>query len=383
MSGMQHKRRVAVVTGTRAEFGLLEPVMRAVRDHPALELSVVVAGSHFLPPAETWREVEAKWGEHIGAEVPMQQSGHLGRFHDAVALGHGVLGMAHALDQISPDWVVVLGDRIEAFAAASAAAVAGVGLAHLHGGDRAEGVADESIRHAISKLAHLHLAATAQSAARLERMGEQPERIHVVGSPAIDALAGIPAADDAAWRDLGKPSVLLLFHPVGDPIDVERERAHQVAQALEGERVLWMHPNHDPGRDGVMLGIGDVAARAGWAAQSHLTRDRFVGILKRLAAESGVIVGNSSAALIEAAALRLPAIDIGERQGGREAPPSVVHVETAKSPGLRAALERSRSIDRATISHPYGDGKTAEATAHLLASVDPRERAFIRKRNAY
>ncbi|MFM9958996.1 MAG: UDP-N-acetylglucosamine 2-epimerase [Phycisphaerales bacterium] len=383
------RRVVAVVTGTRAEFGLLQPVMQAIEAHPSLRLSVVVTGTHFLPPAETWREVEAAWPSRIGAEVPMQQSGHLGRFHDSIALGHGTLGLAHAFESIRPDWVVVLGDRIEALAAASAAAVAGVALAHMHGGDRAEGVADDAIRHAVSKLAHVHLAASRASAERLVRMGEAPERVHVVGSPAIDGLAHVPALDDASWRELGAPTALLLLHPVGDSAPVERRRAERVAEALGGERVLWLHPNHDPGRDGVMAALTDAAHRHGWASAAHLPRERFVGALKRLAASGGVMVGNSSAGLIEAVALGVPVVDIGERQSGRErpAPPAVVHVDDPVSDAVRSAIASARGPRAsATVDpreHPYGDGNAGERTAALLARIDPAERGLIRKRNAY
>lgn len=383
MTGPATKRRVSIVTGTRAEFGLLEPVMHAVRSHPELDLSVIVAGAHFLPPAETWREVEARWADHIGAEVPMQLSGHLGRFNDSIAMGHGVSGMARAFEQSSPDWVLVLGDRIEAFAAAAAAAVAGVGLAHMHGGDRAEGVADESIRHAVSKLAHLHLAATPGSAQRLIRMGEPEERVRVVGSPAVDSLNASLPADDNAWEQLGRPTALLLLHPVGDPPDRERRTAEAVAAALENERVLWMHPNHDPGRDAVMLAITDTAARHRWVSHAHLPRERFISILKRLADDNGVMIGNSSAALIEAAALRLPSVDIADRQAGRERPASVIHCDTPDPPAIRQAIAAARQLDRAALTHPYGDGQTGKRAAALLASINPCERTFIRKRNAY
>lgn len=375
-------RRVAVVTGSRAELGLLEPVMDAVCSSPVLELRVVVAGAHFLPPAETWRDVEQRWGRWIGAEVPMQQSGHLGRFHDAHALGHGVSGMARALELLAPDWVVVLGDRIEPLAAAAAASVAGVGVAHLHGGDRAEGVADESIRHAITKLAHLHLAATPASGERLVRMGERAETVHVVGSPAIDALKSFAPVSDALWDELGRPSVLLLLHPVGDPPGVEGERAAGVIAALCGERVLCLLPNHDPGRDGI-VGAVERASASAWVTRDHLPRREFVGVLKRLAATGGVMVGNSSAGLIECAAIGLPAVDIGERQGGRERPAHCVHVDSFDPDTVRLAVHSARELDRSAFTHPYGDGRAGERVAAILASVNPADRALLRKRCTY
>ncbi|MBC7773036.1 MAG: UDP-N-acetylglucosamine 2-epimerase, partial [Pyrinomonadaceae bacterium] len=206
MSHPASKLRIAVVTGSRAEFGLLAPVMRAIRGHPMLELLTVAAGSHYMPPAFTHRDVEAEFV--VDASVPMQDAddartgagggnGGRGRAADALSLGRGVCGFAAAFDRLMPAWVVVLGDRIEAFAAASAAAIAGIRVAHIHGGDRAEGIADESMRHAITKLAHLHFTATAESALRVLRMGEPSETIHVVGSPAIDGIGDIAPMSDA------------------------------------------------------------------------------------------------------------------------------------------------------------------------------------------
>ncbi|MBN8644475.1 MAG: UDP-N-acetylglucosamine 2-epimerase (hydrolyzing) [Planctomycetes bacterium] len=383
MNASAGKRKVAVVTGTRAEFGLLEPVMRAVDAHPALELSVIVAGAHFLPPAETWREVESRWGHRVGGEVPMQQSGHLGRFHDAIALSHGVSGMAQVFEEVAPHWVVVLGDRVEALAGAASAAIGGVAVAHLHGGDRAEGVADESIRHAISKLAHLHLAATAQSAERLRRMGEDDRRVHMVGSPAIDTLGAVRPADDALWELVGRPTVLLLYHPIGDSDESERRRAAEIGAALAGERVLWLMPNHDPGRDGVLMGCADASVVQRWTRFDHLPRERFLSVAARLAAEGGVIVGNSSAGLIECAALRLPCVDVGERQAGRERPGTVVHTSGGSEVEIRAAAAQARLIDSSRCAHPYGDGTCGVRSAELFASIDPLDRGLLRKRNAY
>lgn len=382
MSGVASRERVMVVTGTRAEFGLLEPVMRGVVD-AGLELRVVVAGSHLLPPAFTGAEVRERWGRHVCAEVPMQRGGETGRIADAAATGRGIIGIAEVIERERPGWCVVLGDRIEAFAAAAAASIVGVAVAHIHGGDRAEGVADEAMRHAISKMAHLHLPATAQSGERLVRMGEAVERVHVVGSPAVDALAGIPHAGDDLWRVCGEPEIVLLHHPVGDSDEAERERAGAISSVLKAKRVLWLHPNHDAGREGVIAGIEPLARAAGWVDRSHLPRGDFVGVLKRVAACGGVMVGNSSAALIEAAVIGLPAVDVGERQRGRERVGNVVHVDDCGGDALLGAIHAASRIDRAGITHPYGDGTAGERSARLLREIDPRDRAFLRKCNAY
>ncbi|MHC4448211.1 MAG: UDP-N-acetylglucosamine 2-epimerase, partial [Planctomycetota bacterium] len=216
-------RTITVVTGSRAEFGLLRPVMRAIRAHQDLTLQVLVTGEHLRPPAHTAREVESGFAEEIAATIPMHDPQRTGRAAEAESLGRGISGLASALVRCGPDVVLVLGDRIEAFAAASAASVAGVRVAHMHGGDRAAGIVDEALRHAVTKLAHLHLPATAQSAQRIIAMGEDPHRVHVVGSPAIDALDAIAPLVDERFEALGRPKMVFLLHPAGGTEHQEHE----------------------------------------------------------------------------------------------------------------------------------------------------------------
>lgn len=197
-------RRIAVITGTRAEWGILKSVCAAIQARADLSLTVFAGGAHLLPPANTIDEVRAFASDAILFE--MQRKGEAGRLADAAALGRGIQHLSALLHVMAPDIVLVLGDRIEAFAGATAASVGGIHVAHIHGGDRAEGVADEAMRHAITKLAHMHLPATAQSAERICRMGEHAAQVHVVGSPAIDAIATIPAISDARYAELGRPS---------------------------------------------------------------------------------------------------------------------------------------------------------------------------------
>lgn len=362
---MAEQRTIAVVTGTRAEFGLLEPVMRAVAEHDRLQLRTVVTGTHLLTASK--RDIESA-GYRIDAEVEMQRAGETGRRADAAALGRGVAGMASVLGEFKPDFVVVLGDRIEAFAAASAASVAGVRVAHLHGGDRAEGVADEAMRHAITKLAHLHLPATAQSRRRIVRMGEPALTVHRVGSPAVDALRGVKPAADA-------PELIVLHHPVGDAPEAELRRMRAILDATAGHRRVVLHPNHDAGREGVMQAI----EHAGVEAVEHLPRSRFLSLLKG----SRAIVGNSSAGLIEAAALRVPCVNLGPRQSGREAPGHVVHCNDDADPAaIAAAIAQALRLDLRRFRHPYGDGRTGPRVAEILASVSLDELP-LRKRNTY
>ncbi len=374
---MPPARTIAALTGTRADFGLLRPVLDAIAARPELELRVVAAGAHLLPPDRTVDEVRAAFP--VAAEIPMQVAGEVGRPADAAALGRGVSGVAALLAEDPPDWLLVLGDRIEAFAAAAAAAVAGVRVAHVHGGDRAEGVADEGMRHAITKLAHLHLAATPRSAERILYLGEPADRIRVVGSPAIDDLEAIVPLDDGTYVALGEPTLLLLLHPTGGPDVVERAQAELLLdRCLAQGRTLALDPNHDPGRDGILQALDARAGDRRLERRSHLARHEFVGLLKRVQA----LVGNSSAGRIEASAIPLRAVDVGPRQAGRECPPSVIPVPHWDEGAIATAIERAMHEPIPPFRHPYGPGRTGRLVADLLAELDPAA-VPLAKRNAY
>lgn len=378
--------RVAVATGSRAEFGLLTPVMRAVREHPDLELRTIVLGSHLVGPAETWRDVETAFG--IDARVPMQHEGKSGRLEDARALGLGLQGMSDAIERLRPDWIVVLGDRIEALAAAAAASVAGIPVAHLHGGDRAEGVADEAMRHAITKLSHLHFPATAESAQRIIRMGEHPSCVILAGSPAIDDLDAMSPLDEEAFARLNRPGVVFLMHPIGRAPEDEQSTARAALDAAGDRRVLALLPNLDPGREGIV----EALRQSGVPTLAHLPRPEWIALLKRVAIEGGVLVGNSSAGLIEASAIRpypLAAVNIGPRQQARESPPTVVHAAESAD-DIRRAIEAAVGLSAVwrkgnpLPAHPYGEGCCGPIVAEALATRPPhRSRALLRKQNAY
>ena len=369
-------RRIAVVTGTRAEWGLLRPVCEAIQAERGLSLEVLAGGAHLLPPARTIDEVRA-FAPSL-REFSMQVAGDSGRAADARALGRGVSALADHFAVLEPDIVVVLGDRIEAFAAASAAAIGGIRVAHIHGGDRAEGVADESMRHAITKLAHIHLAASAESAERILRLGEHPATIHLVGSPSIDGLSQASAIEDSRYRELGEPEIVFLMHPTGRGDDAERADAGALLDAcIERGRVLALMPNSDPGRDGIVRAISERCGSIRIA--EHLPRKQFVGLLKR--PEVAALVGNSSAGIIEASALGVRVLDLGRRQRGRERAANVVACATAEPALLEDAFERLARAPRST-AHPYGDGSASARIARLLAELDP-SRHPVAKLNAF
>ncbi|MFN3167453.1 MAG: UDP-N-acetylglucosamine 2-epimerase [Phycisphaeraceae bacterium] len=393
-------RRIAVITGTRAEYGLLESVLDAIDAHRGLKLLLVVTGTHLT--TDSIRDIQRP----IAARVPMHKKGSgvvskggrrgpkttpdpfspsekakkvsdtimrakkvpnpFSRADDVQALGRGMAGMGRALDKLSPAVVLVLGDRVEALAGALAGQVGGHRVAHIHGGDRAEGVADEAMRHAISKLAHLHFAASAQSRRRLVRMGEVAERVYNTGSPAIDALRGVVPAEDA-------PDVIVMQHPIGASDGDEYKWMMATLKATANHRRLVMSPNHDPGRTGIVRAIAD----HGVTPTDHLPRAAFLALL----AGARVLVGNSSAGLIEAAALRTACVNLGPRQAGRERPRSVIDGDYGVA-STRRALRDALALNTTKIRHPYGDGHAGQRIARLLASIDLDD-VPLRKRNAY
>jgi UDP-hydrolysing UDP-N-acetyl-D-glucosamine 2-epimerase len=370
---MSEARRVAVVTGTRAEFGLLRPVMSALQRHQKLQMQVIVTGTHLLPGQTSLNEIESEF--EIAASLPMQVEGASDPVAQAAALGRGIAGFATHFARQTPDILLVLGDRIEAFAGAAAGSVSGVCVAHMHGGDRAEGFADEAIRHAITKLAHVHLPATMTSAQRIIAMGEAPERVHVVGSPAMDGLDDMRPLSDAEFKDLGHPEIVLLLHPTDSDDAVEQQRMRTLLKAATGAgRTIALHPNHDPGRVGIIKAMGESSIRT----VQHLPREKFIGLLRR----AKLIIGNSSAGLIEGAAVPIWCLNIGSRQNGREKPGNVIDVAEFDYQTLQQAIAQALAMPRPDGKHPYGTGDAGTRTALVLAST-PSRGSFLRKLNTY
>jgi UDP-hydrolysing UDP-N-acetyl-D-glucosamine 2-epimerase len=381
---MADRRKIVVVTGTRAEWGLLSPVCDAIVARGDLALEVCAGGAHLLEPADgddpTATLVEAS-GHPLHC-FPMQQEGKTGRAADAAALGAGVSGLASIFARISPDIVVVLGDRIEAFAAASAASIGGIRVAHIHGGDRAEGIADEAMRHAITKLSHIHFPASAQSAERIARLGEDSARIHLVGSPAIDGLDACLPMSDAAHAACGAPDFVFLLHPV-DRSDAEEERdAHAILEAIAARgRLMALAPNTDPGREGIARAIRRISEqrRDRVHAATNLSRRDFIGLLRH--PKLRAIVGNSSAGLIECAALGVRAINIGPRQAGRERADNVRDVASGDLQTLAKELDAVESW-KPTGTHPYLGKVASSRIAEVLATCD-LSRHGLGKRNTF
>ena len=379
---MTARRRICVITGSRAEYGLLHWVMHEIRAASDLELQLVVTGTHLEPRfGLTVEQIEAE-GFAIDARVPLGLGGDSP--DDVVrAMAACLVGVSDALRRLSPDIVLVLGDRYEILAAAEAALIQGVPVAHIAGGDVTEGAFDESIRHALTKLAHIHLTTNAPAAARVLQMGEDPARVHVVGSPGLDHLRRMPLLKGAALAEaLGAPpgvrNVLVTYHPV--TLDADRglggfDALLAALDALGPEVTKWItRPNADPG------GIAIEARLDLWAAgraDVHLFTS--LGQLRYLSlmAQVDAVVGNSSSGLYEAPALGVPTVDIGDRQKGRLSAPSVIRC-APEARAIEDAIRRAFLTDDRTPRSPYGDGYSAGRIVEVLRAAPPRESLLIK-----
>ena len=375
--------KVCAVTGSRAEYGILAPVLRAIDDEAALELQLVVTGMHLAPEfGLTWKTIEAE-GFHIAERVEMLLSSD-SAVGTAKSIGLGVAGLADAFSRLRPDVVLVLGDRFETFAAAQAACVLLLPLAHIAGGDVTEGAYDEAFRHAITKMAQIHFVTNGDSARRVRQLGENPARVHEVGSPALDVMRSMRLLDREdveerlGWR-LRRRNLLVTYHPATMEGEANRSHMEALLEALDSlgtdVGLVFTQPNADTG--GRELGAmveRFVAAHANAVFYSSLGQPLYWSCMKACDA----VVGNSSSGLYEAPSLKVPTVDVGDRQRGRLRAASVLHCAPEKA-AIVDTIRQALALDCAKVVNPYGDGHSAERIVAVLRGLgDPR--ALLKKR---
>lgn len=382
MSGRARRRRVAVVTGTRAEYGLLRSTLRAIREHAKLELRLVATGAHLLHKfGRTIRDIEAD-GFTIDARIPMQR-GRDDALDAAEGVARGVRGIGHFLVREECDVVLVLGDRIEAFAGAVAGITTGRCVAHVHGGDRAPGDIDDALRHAITKLAHLHFPATRRSAQRILRLGEARNRVFPVGAPGLDELRD--AARMRRRRRGQSGEALIVQHPSGRGALEERRAAEAVLDAVRacGLRRTIVYPNSDRGHDGVIDAIRRHVAQSPSdevVVHRSMPRDDFAAALAR----ADVLIGNSSSGVIEAPYVGVPSVNVGRRQQGREPGGRSVLNCGEECEIIQRTIRRAlRLAVRPGTKTVYGDGRTGLRIAARLAALNLGPRFRLNKLNTY
>jgi UDP-hydrolysing UDP-N-acetyl-D-glucosamine 2-epimerase len=377
------RRKICVVSGGRADYGLLYWPMREIAAAPHFELQLAVTGAHLAPEFGDTLAMIERDGFSVDARVEMLLSSDT-PIGIAKSIGLGVIGFADALERLKPDLLLLLGDRFEILAAAQAALVARLPVAHLCGGDVTEGAFDEAIRHAITKMAHLHFATNEPAARRLRQLGEDPERVFTVGSPGIDyLLRTAPASAEELARetglDLARPLLLVTYHPatLGEgPALAELEELLAALSALPGEMQLAVtRPNADTeGRALAQRLERFVAARDNARMFAALGPRLYGGLLRHAAA----VVGNSSSGLYEAPSLGAPTVDIGDRQRGRLKAASVVSCAPERG-AIAAAIAEALRRGKRVVANPYGAGDSARRIVEILASIGDF-RALTRKR---
>jgi UDP-N-acetylglucosamine 2-epimerase (non-hydrolysing) len=363
-------RRVVVFTATRADLFPLSPVLAALRCAPDLDTTLIASGTtgnrSFGDPLGdldlTAVTVERIADDLNDADPPAMTAGGL-----RIAAGVSAL-----LDRVQPDAFVVLGDRWELLFAVPPAALWGIPIVHLHGGEVTEGAIDDRIRHAVTKLADLHCVSTEDAAERVRQLGEPADRIVVTGAPSLDRMTSVVAADDAALatllgRPVRRPFVLVTYHaPTAGDIDAT-QGAREVLTAVANTcaSAVVTHPGLDHGRDGVLEGIRAVAAEAPHLIEVATLGAAYLPVL----AAADVVVGNSSSGIIEAASFGVPVVNVGDRQRGRIRGSNVLDViedRAAIEAGIRTCLsEEFRARARAAVN-PYGDGKAARRIVDVI-----------------
>jgi len=378
----QRVRRVCFVTGTRAEFGLMLTTLRAISASEALRLQIVATGMHLDPRRGTTIEHIAAAGCRVDATVPWPARAETAPVACAAATGRAIAVLARVLSDLGSDVVLVVGDRVEAFAAAAAAHICRRVVAHVHGGDRALGQIDDSLRHAITKLAHVHFVATPAARRRVLRLGEDPWRVHLVGAPGVDGLTRAAApwsAVKAAFPQLRRRGyVLVVLHPVDPDPRLEQQRAQLVLEGLrEGgpQQMVVLYPNNDPGASGIVRCWKSLRT-AGAIAVPHVSRDLFLGLMR----DAAMLAGNSSSGIIEAASFGTPVIDIGPRQAGRERNRNVIHcgydpVQIRRA--MKRIWRRGRPL-RYACANVYGGDGAGRRIAQILSALPPDE-VLLRK----
>ena len=375
-------RRILYLTGTRADFGLMQATLQRIQATQGLQLQVAVTGTHLSPQhGHTVDEVRAS-GLAVLAEIPVDVLTRTGPSM-ALAIADVTRGMTQLLERARPDALLLLGDRGEMLAGAIAALHVGVPVLHVHGGERS-GTVDEPVRHAISKLASYHFAATQAARERLLKMGEPDGRIFVAGAPGLDGLQelaamGRPACLAAMGLPAGTDFVLALFHPVVQQAEQAALQTQALLRALRelALPVLWLEPNADAGSRGILAALDGGELPPGSRRLQHLPRAQFCAAMRHCA----VMAGNSSSGIIEAASFGTPVVNIGSRQHMREHGPNVVDAAT-EAEAIAAALRAQRGHGRWPCDNPWGDGHAGERIAQWLG-VLPLGRTVLEKTNSY
>jgi UDP-hydrolysing UDP-N-acetyl-D-glucosamine 2-epimerase len=376
-------RKICVVTSSRADFGIYLPVLRQIQGTPSLALQLLVTGSHLSPEfGMTVKEIDDH-GFDTSLRVEMLLSSDTSE-GIAKSMGLALLGFAQTYANLKPDLLLVLGDRFEMHSAVAAALPFRLPVAHIAGGEITEGALDDLIRHSISKMSHLHFVSTEQYAKRLSQMGEEPWRIHVTGTPALDNLKSISLISRSELENhlglkLEPPGLIITLHP-----ETQAEFATQIDVLLEGLNSLQLpmvftSPNSDSGGRSILERIREwVSLHDNARLVANLGTEKYYSLM----AESAAMVGNSSSGIVEAASFELPVVNIGARQNGRPQPANVLNCgfnAEEISRALQLALAPRFRHSLKGLVNPFGDGSAAARIGRVLTEIDIDQRLLIKR----
>lgn len=370
-------RKIGVITGARAEYGLLQPLMHRLAKDPQIQLQIFVSGMHLAPEfGLTYKTIEAD--EFVitdKIEILLSSDTSIGL---AKSISLGITGFAESFQRHRPDIVVILGDRFEAFAAASAALVCKIPIAHIHGGESTEGALDESFRHAITKMSAIHFPTTEFYARRIRYMGENPKMIFYIGAPGIDAIKNTKLLSKKGiestleWQ-LPRVFALCTYHPAtieSLSVETQMKNLFHALNTIPELPVLFTMPNADPGGREIKKLIESYAHRNPNRVKAYtsLGQRNYLSLLKY----SSVMIGNSSSGIIEAPYFKLPVVNIGERQAGRIRAANVIDCGYT-SQAITHAIKKALSAQfRDTMQHlvnPYGTGDSSRKMAKVLKTI--------------
>ncbi len=374
---MKKKKRVLGVTGIRSEYDIMSSVFRAIAGHPDLDLQLVVTGAHLSEAyGHTINEIRAD-GFVIADEIESLLNGDQASFR-VKGLAIQLQGLVQTVARINPDILLVLGDREESMTTALVGAYMNIPVAHIAGGDRVIGNVDDQVRHAVTKLAHMHFVTNHESKERILRLGEQPFRVFDVGNPGLDRLLDIPVIDVSELsRRLGfaiadgEPLVMLIQHVISTEIDQAYEQMRVSLDAVRelGVKTVLSYPNSDAGGQQMIRAIREYESLPFLHTAKNIPRLEFVNLMRR----ASCLLGNSSAGILEAPLLKLPVLNVGNRQRGRlhaENVQFVLHDKDQIVEALRRAIfDQGYRAIVAECSNPYGDGHSSVRIADILATI--------------
>ena len=372
------KKKICLVTGTRAEYGLMFWLMKFLEEDQDVELQLIVTGMHLSPEfGLTYREIE-KAGFEINKKIEMLLSSDTA-IGISKSMGLAQIGFSEAYKELQPNIVVLLGDRYEIFAAAATAMISNIPIAHLHGGETTEGVVDEGMRHSITKMSHLHFTATETYKRRVIQMGEDPNRVFNVGTPGLDNISRLELLDRQEFEEsidfkLDKRNLLITFHPVTleeNTSNVQFKELLAAISDLEDTHFIFTKPNSDAHGRIIIELIDDFVSKNPEKACSFnsLGQVRYLSALKHVDA----VLGNSSSGLTEAPSFKVATIDIGDRQKGRIKADSVISCKPTRVSiieALQVAFSENFQERLLDVDNPYGDSGASAKIIEILKNFD-------------